>query len=211
MKQHILIFDMDGTLLDSRVDITRAINRVRHDFGLDPLSVETVVSAINSDQKNLAYIFYNTSSYEAPHRERFERYYHELCTQSVSLYKDIKILLQTLKEQGALMSVATNAPAPFALRMLKHLDAEHYFDYILGADCHKPKPNPEMINKILSNYSYDDKKHFLPIIVGDNQKDIEAGKKAGIRTLHVAWGFDKELRKNSITKPLELLKHLDTI
>lgn len=209
MSQRIVIFDMDGTLVDSALDITTAINLVRENIQLQPLATSTVVDAINGDHHGLAKIFYDTTEYKQEHRDLFELYYHEECIKNVYLYDGVLELLHTLNKHKIKCSVATNAPAPFAKRILNHVEVGHYFDYIYGADSHKSKPHPDMLNRILSNYSYDDKRDLLPLMIGDSIKDIEAGHNAKIETIHVKWGFSDELFKNSIKHPKELLELLD--
>lgn len=209
MPKEIIIFDMDGTLLDSSVDITRSINYVRAEIGLEPLSIDHVVQAINSDQRNLAQSFYQTQIYQPEHRKLFEAHYYNACIENINLFEEVDMLIETLYQKGISMSVATNAPSVFAYRMLKHLNIFNFFDHILGADQHKSKPNPEMINKILSNYGYDRSDNLQPVIVGDSLKDLHAGENAGIRAIHAAWGFDHKMRENSIKRPLDLLSALD--
>ena len=83
MKTELVIFDMDGTLVDSALDITTAINLVRNDIKLKPLEVSTVVEAINGDHHGLAEIFYGTEEHKQEHRELFEAYYHAECVKNV--------------------------------------------------------------------------------------------------------------------------------
>ena len=209
MSRRIIIFDMDGTLVDSALDITTAINLVREEISLSPLTTQTVVDAINGDHHGLAKIFYDTQEYKQEHRELFENFYHQECIKNVYLYDGVFELLTALNEHNVKCSVATNAPAPFAKRILKHVQVDHFFDYIYGADTHKSKPHPDMLNTILSNYSYDNTQDLLPIMIGDSIKDIEAGLNASMDSVHVKWGFSSEVFKNSIKHPKELLKLLD--
>ncbi len=209
MNSKIVIFDMDGTLVDSAKDITTAINLVRDDIGLAPLPVKTVVDAINGDHINLAQTFYETPTYQDDHKDRFEIYYHEECIKSVSVYEGITEMLQELKTHHIKCSVATNAPAHFAKRILGHVEIDHFFDYIYGANQHKSKPAPDMLNAILSNYRYDDKQLSQSFMVGDSKKDIQAALNAKINAVHITWGFCKEEHDLSINHPEELLKLLN--
>ena len=208
IRQPIVIFDMDGTLIDSAFDIAVSINYVRGTFGLSPLTQQQIVEAINGTQENLAHYFYETSTYEPKHRALFETHYHEQCIQNVALYSHIDALLQHLSVKKVRCSVATNAPASFAKRMLGHLGVVHHFDYILGADTYRAKPHPDMLHTILSNYRYDKDQDPMPIMVGDNTKDIQAALNAGIKPLHVTWGFTTIPYEVKLTSPLELLDHL---
>ena len=209
MSQQIVIFDMDGTLIDSARDITSSINYVRSKLSLPPLTTQAVVDAINSDHRNLAKIFYDKEVYASEDRDAFEEHYYDECIKNVYLYPQIDELLITLKSHKVACSVATNAPSTFAKRMLSHLNVDHHFDYMLGADTHQSKPDPHMLNTILSNYCYDNTKDPKPLMVGDNQKDLQAGMNAGIESIYVTWGFATLDQEKSIDTPLELLKHLN--
>lgn len=189
----IVIFDMDGTLIDSRKDITISVNYVRQvNHNLPPLSEEEVVSAINKKERNLAYIFYGTKTYEERDRELFEKHYHEQCIRHPYLYNGIEEVLRTLKENGVLMGVATNAPTKFAVRMLEHLGIANLFEKIVGADKAKPKPDPDMIFQILNACRYEKGKDKA-WMVGDNPKDIEVAQRSGIEAIYATWGFQSEV------------------
>ena len=211
MSKHIVIFDMDGTLVDSAQDITSAINMVRREIKLSPLDKNTIIDAINGEHSKLAKIFYDTDTYVDVHREMFENYYHDECIKNVYLYDGVLEVLKDLKTNNAHCSVATNAPSSFAQRILKHLNIDHYFDYIYGADQYASKPHPEMIHAILSNYGYDKTKDCVPLMVGDSVKDVLAGENDSIKAIHIQWGFSKESFENSINHPRKLLEYINII
>ncbi|WP_304543372.1 HAD family hydrolase [Sulfurimonas microaerophilic] len=188
--QKIVIFDMDGTLIDSKKDITISINYVRElNHGLEPLSEAFVVDAINAHERNLAKMFYNTELYEDRDRVIFEKHYKEQCIQNPYLYEGVEELLYNLKENEVKLSVATNAPTIFAQTMLESLKVKELFDVIIGADkVKKSKPHPEMLHHILENYNYMNMRDRAWMI-GDNSKDIEAATNAQIDAIFAAWGF----------------------
>lgn len=188
--QKIVIFDMDGTLIDSKKDITISINYVRElNHGLTPLSEEFVVEAINMHERNLAKMFYNTELYEESDRIIFEKHYKEQCIQNPYLYDGVEELLHTLKSNEIKLSVATNAPTIFAQTMLDSLRVKELFDVIIGADkVTHSKPNPEMLHHILERYKYSTNRDRAWMI-GDNSKDIEAAQNAEIDAIFAAWGF----------------------
>lgn len=181
---------MDGTLIDSKKDITISINHVREvNHDLEPLSESFVVEAINMHDRNLAKMFYNTELYEQRDKEIFEKHYKQQCTQNPYLYDGVEELLHHLKEKGIKLSVATNAPTLFAKTMLTSLKVAPLFDVIIGADKVKhSKPSPDMLHSILENYSFS-KKNDTAWMIGDNSKDMEAAHKASIKAIFAAWGF----------------------
>lgn len=189
----LVVFDMDGTLIDSQHDITVSINHVRDvHYGLSPLTCKYVVEAINRDQRNLAKLFYETEVYEESARDIFEEHYHHQCVQNPILYDGIAETLQALRDSGFKMSVATNAPSTFASRMIEHLGVREYFDHIVGADLVKePKPSPEMLHMIFEQYGFDSSIHE-GWMIGDNSKDMNVAKNAGVKSIFAAWGFATE-------------------
>ena len=204
----VVIFDMDGTLIDSQNDITASINYVRDtNYSLAPLTSDFVVEAINRDQRNLAQLFYNTEEYQDNDRIIFEAHYHKQCTESAIIYEGIKELIVELYERGIKMGVATNAPSQFAIRMLEHVDIAQYFERIVGADMVAlPKPDPEMLQMTLEHVLFDSKvdKAYM---VGDNSKDIEAGFRAGATSVFATWGFSPEGHGDHVIgHPSELLE-----
>lgn len=204
--QRIVIFDMDGTLIDSAADITHSINYVRRQhYGLDPLGEQYVVDAINASERNLAFLFYETHYYDGEAKALFEEHYHTQCIQNVRAYNGIAETLSELHSQGCILGVATNAPSRFAKRMLSHLQLSEYFTHIIGADnVEFPKPHPQMIHFHLQQHG------FIPTrdrawMIGDNKKDMDAAASANITGVFAAWGFSEQGEGDyCISNPSEL-------
>lgn len=204
----VVIFDMDGTLIDSKKDITISINHVRKlHHNLEPLSEAFIVEAINMEVRNLPKLFYNTENYEQKDRDVFESHYARQCTQNPYLYDGIQEVLEKLVEANIKISVATNAPTQFAEKMLTHLGVAKMFDVMIGADkVEHSKPNPEMLQKILHYYSFDSK-FDRAWMVGDNSKDIMSANAAGIDALFATWGFSPKSSYDRVLKrPNDILK-----
>jgi len=206
-QKKIVIFDMDGTLVDSRKDITLSVNYVRKiNHNLPPMQEEEIVEAINKKERNLAMFFYNTAVYDKQDREVFEKHYHKQCTQHVKLFEGVFELLDTLKQNGVLMGVATNAPTPFAKKMLTHSGISEFFVDVIGADKANPKPHPQMVEKLLHTCKYNQKTDKA-WMVGDNPKDIEVAKNANIEGIYATWGFKSECAHPlKVDSPQEILK-----
>lgn len=208
----IVIFDMDGTLLDSAKDITVSINTVREkNHGLGPLQESFVVEAINREHRNLAELFYGTVEYEKRDQSLFEEHYNEQCVQNVYLYEGIAESLDLLLSQQVRISVATNAPTKFAHRMLEQCGVINKFDFIVGADkVTKAKPDKEMLEYILNGYGY--KKEHMALMVGDNIKDMKAASHAGISSAFATWGFSPvSPHPVSVSSPLDIVDLLSGI
>jgi len=192
-RMRIVIFDMDGTLIDSQQDIACSINHVRAvNHALPPVESGLIVDWINRPVRNLPKLFYGTETYESRDRDLFETHYHEQCVQNPVLYPGIKETLEGLKGRGVRLAVATNAPSIFARRMIAHLDVERYFEHIVGPDiAGASKPDPAMLYRILGAAGYEAAKHRA-WMVGDNSKDIDAARAAGITGVFSTWGFSPE-------------------
>lgn len=211
MKDILFIFDMDGTLVDTREDITCSINYVRDKKGLPPLKVEEIIKIINFKRDELPKHLYNTETYLPSDRELFENHYMIQCTKNVRPFDGITGLLTTLKEMDVKMSVATNAPTKFAEKILSAANISHYFDFIIGAcKVNNPKPAADMLYFIENKYMQNRKLSFKSkIFLGDSSIDIKAAKNANVTSIFVNWGYggyDSEATPDFvISNPAELL------
>jgi len=185
----LIIFDMDGTLIDSGNVITNTINFVRKNLGLEYIEKDIMLEQLNNPDINSAEFFYGTSEFTEEQTKLFTKYYDEHCVKDIRLYGGIEELLKSLKKDYVL-SVATNASQPFAKKMLDFLNISKYFKYIIGADMVKnPKPAPDMILKTLEVLNIKKEESML---VGDSLKDLRSAKNAKIDFALVSWGFSKE-------------------
>ena len=181
-----LIFDMDGTLVDSSVVISGAINHVRKNLGLAKMDREKILYAVNDIHTHSPSYFYEAEAFTDNHITWFQEYYTDKHFKELRLYDGVKEMLEKLSHKYQL-SLATNAYRLSALQSLGHLEIENYFDIILCADeVSISKPNPEMIVKILEHFEVAPHK---AIMIGDSLKDKEAATAAGVETILVDWGF----------------------
>lgn len=197
----LIMFDMDGTLINSGTMIANTINHVRENLGLQSLDKKIILENINDPEVNSAAFLYETSTFSEEQRELFETYYNENCLKELVIYDGIKELLDELKDDFTL-SVATNANSGFANKMLDHLNLSSYFSSVLGFnDVKNAKPHPEMINKILDIHNIDKSKAQ---VIGDSHKDIQAATNAGVDSVLVNWGFSNH--KENVANNIDELK-----
>jgi phosphoglycolate phosphatase len=195
-----IIFDMDGTLVNSGTSITNTVNYVRENLGFEKMEKNYILEKVNDPTINTAKFFYGTESITQQQKELFENHYRETCLEDLKLYEGVFELIDDLSSEFVL-TVATNANSNFAKKMLSHLEIEKYFKTIVGYDSvKKPKPNPEMINKILDKHNIEKENAQL---VGDSHKDIIAAKNAGVDWVLVNWGFSN-YKKDAIQNIKEL-------
>lgn len=200
----LIMFDMDGTLINSGNMIANTVNHVRQNLGLEILEKKFILENVNDPNVNSASFFYKTSTFTQEQRVLFETYYSENCLKELVIYEGIKDLLEELKDDF-ILSVATNANSGFANKMLEHLNLSSYFSSVLGFnDVKKAKPHPEMINKILDIHNIDKEKAQ---VIGDSHKDIQAASNAGVDSVLVNWGFST-YSKNAANNVEELRKEI---
>lgn len=200
----IIIFDMDGTLIDSGTSITNTVNHVRENLGFERMEKNYILEKINDPSINAAKFFYGTDDFTEQQKVLFEEHYNANCLNDLELYDGIAKLIDDLNSEFTL-AIATNANSVFARKMLGHLGIEKYFKSVLGYDSVvNPKPHPEMVNKILN--AHDIKKENAQLI-GDSHKDIMAATNAGVDSVLVNWGFSNH-DKDAIESVDELEKRI---
>ena len=195
-KKQLIIFDMDGTLIDSGDVITNTINHVRTNIGLESIPKLEMLNQLNNPDINASEFFYGTTAFTDEQTRLFGEYYDKNCVSDIILYNGIKEMLDSI-DNHFILTVATNASVEFANKMLKHLDIDKYFDMVIGANnVLKPKPHPDMLLKTLEKFNIES---INSILVGDSHKDKRAAKSANIDCLLVNWGFTQHSTKDSIT------------
>jgi phosphoglycolate phosphatase len=203
-----IIFDMDGTLINSGGLIVNTINHVRENIGLKPMQSDVILRHVNDPHVNPAMFFYETEDFTPAQTELFEEYYDKHFYVDLELYDGIDKLLDTLKDDYWL-SIATNANDYVAKKMLEHLEIDIYFETIIGANnVAKPKPSPDMVTKIIEEHSLQ-KSHT--VLIGDSPKDAMAASSAGIESILVNWGFTDHDGDDVLHKVDDIITKLKTL
>lgn len=189
----VVIFDMDGTIINSSKAIGKTINSVRQELGLDALSEEFIVKTINEPNKNLAYEFYGINNPTGSFKEGFEDKFKKNYDLYAETYSGIKELLKGLKDSGYKVALASNAPAKTLEQILKRNEIFDFFDMVVGADDEiPPKPDPTMLNLVCDKLGA-----TKAIFVGDSLKDESAAINAKMPYIHVNWGFGTSKDKDT--------------
>ena len=204
MQRELIIFDMDGTLVDSSMTIAYAINFVRSKLALPDMDPYHIIDKVNDHTLNPAKYFYEIEAFEPQHEEWFAQYYTENHERELQLYDGIAELLHNLKKSGVKLAVATNAYRVSTIESLTHLGIYDLFDAIA---CHDDvalgKPYPDMLYKILDELEIEADK---TLFVGDGSRDEMAAKRANIEYIMVNWGFsDYDNALHSVAKLEETL------
>jgi phosphoglycolate phosphatase len=189
----LVLFDMDGTLLDTRHDIARAANNARQELGLPRLSLEEVVRAVG-DGVNLfvsRVTYPQSDSRFLPAKEVFMRHYAENVTGDTKPYDGIPELLDSLRRESVPMGIVSNKPAALVDKLVQYFGWQLFFTTWLGGDSTpKPKPDKGPLVHALKQSGLSDS-HPI-IMVGDGHQDVLAAKAMGCAAVWVSWGFNKE-------------------
>jgi len=188
MKNTLIIFDLDGTLIDSREDLRTGVNLMRAHYGMKPIDLETVSSYIGNGAKKLAERSLQGVDISVDEAlEIMRSFYTRHMFEHTAPYPGVLKGLAILKEKNIKTAVVTNKPHESCVAILKHLKMDGFFNEILGAsDEFKLKPAPDMLFEVMKRTSTDSLHSWM---VGDNYTDMESGKVANVKTCFVTYGF----------------------
>lgn len=189
-----IIFDMDGTLINSKNAICITINNLRKSLGLPEASEDFILKTIHNPKINLALELYNLQSVDAKMHQTFEEEFEKNYRLYARIYDGIDELLKRCKEENYFLAVASNAPKSKLHDVFKNNNILQYFDIILGANEEFPrKPDPKMVIEILKQAKSDKN-----LFIGDTLSDYETAKNANIDYLNVVWGFSTKIEKDNV-------------
>jgi len=188
----LLVFDLDGTLVDSQKDLTDAVNATRAWMGLGPLPPENVSRYVGNGAPVLVQRALPDAGEEDWSRglKYFLEYYREHMLDSTRLYPGVQEALDKLHNAQVPLAVLTNKPVRFSLQMLEKLGLHlHFFRVYGGNSFPEKKPNPTGLNALIAESGAD---RDRTIMVGDSAVDIDTARNAGVRACGVRWGFQPE-------------------
>lgn len=189
MKKQLIIFDMDGTLINSSLTIANAINFVRGKINLPAMDIDLIAKTINDTTISSSKYFYNSKKFTKEHEKWFSEYYTKNHKNELALYDGIYELLINLKENNFKLAVATNAYRKSAVESLTFLRIMNLFDTVVCHDeVEQGKPYPDMLFKVLDNLNLEKEN---AVFVGDGSRDKTASRKADIDYIMVNWGFSQ--------------------
>ena len=184
----LVIFDLDGTLVDSLAEVVAATNHVRSVFGLSKFTECEVRKMLGSGQRLVEKAFPEASPAELEQAQAAYLSYSEVhLLTSIRIYPGVVDTLARLKRNGVLMAIISNKHSMLSCKLLRHLGIDVYFSAIMGPDSSPfRKPSPEPIIKLLGDLRVD--AHEV-VIVGDSMNDILSGKMAGVVTVGCIYGY----------------------
>ena len=209
MKIRNIIFDVDGTLLDSKRDIAGAQLWVLRQFSIDRYRPEDLYPYIG---KTLQETFSHLLPESLHHRiseaaALYREYYRPRALDTTTLFPNVETTLAKLQNSGISLAVATTKSSETAGKMLKHFTIDRYFLQIQGTDATPYKPDPFIIKKILSDQHWE---RTETLMVGDTDNDIKTGKNAGIYTCGVTYGSMTRLQLEN-TSPDYMVENIQEL
>ncbi len=187
IENTVFLFDLDGTLVDSRRDIALSVNHALSLFGRPPLPLEEVERYVGDGVRQLLARALGQAAPEDLARavEIFLPHYLAHCADSTRLYPGVRETLEALA--GTPLAVVTNKPLAHTEKTLRALGIERFFGAVLGGDSlPRRKPDPE---PLLEAWRRLNGRAGTAWMVGDSPVDIRAGRAAGISVAAVTYGF----------------------
>lgn len=191
MDPKLLIFDLDGTLIDSREDLAAGINHMRSAYGLDPLALETVVGYIGNGVRRLVEASLQGADVDVEEALQINKeYYYSHLTVHTTLYEGVADGVRELVAAGHKLAVLTNKPGDPSRVILRHFGLSDFFVAIVGGgDVERLKPEPDGIYRCLDVSAISASNAWM---IGDHYTDLAVAEKAGINTGFVQYGFGEE-------------------
>lgn len=189
------IVDLDGTMVHTAPDFQAAINRMRADLGLAPLTVETIIEFVGKGSENLMRRVLAVD-FGADEAERlfeqalasYQRHYLDINGYYSSVYEGVHEGLAAMKSQGVRLACVTNKPIAFARPLLEKTGLAGYFELVYGGDSlPKKKPDPLPMLTVCRDFALEP---FEVVAIGDSSNDADAARAAGCRSLTVPYGYN---------------------
>ena len=184
----LLVFDLDGTLVDSKQDLALSVNAMLREMGLAPLPLDLIASYVGQGVTLLVHRSLGTHA-TSDNVEKglafFLTYYRDHMLDHTAPYPGVAEALEKLC--GLKMAVLTNKPVIFSREMLTRLGFASYFAYIYGGNSFpRKKPDPMGLYKLMEDLQISARETLM---VGDSDTDVLTGRNAGAWTCGVTYGF----------------------
>lgn len=194
MRLQAVLFDMDGTLVDTSQDFVAVVQSLRQEQGLPPASESRIRQAISNGAQGMLEASFDIdpkSGAFASLREAFLNRYQQQCCQHSKLFEGMDDLLAEIEEAGLPWGIVTNKSARFAEPLLARLGlVDRCGALICPEHVRHSKPDPEPVLLACARLGVDPGQ---TVFVGDDKRDIQAGRSAGCLTLAAAYGYVNHL------------------
>ncbi|MBC7927767.1 MAG: HAD-IA family hydrolase [Bryobacteraceae bacterium] len=189
----LVIFDLDGTLIDSKLDLAHSVNATRTSMGLQPLSHELIYSYVGNGAPVLIRRALGSEASDSDVEralEFFLAYYREHKLDYTTLYPGVEEVLTTLRAADMALAVLTNKPFQISREILDGLQvSQHFFQVYGGNSFETKKPDPAGIQALLKESGVAAEGALM---VGDSSVDIQTARNAGVTSVGCTWGFQPD-------------------
>jgi phosphoglycolate phosphatase len=187
----LLIFDLDGTLIDSAPDLRHAVNQVLAEYGGEPLSLPQIRSMIGDGAAQLVARAFAARAIDPGDPrgplQRFFSIYEADPTANTVLYDGVGDALRAMHAEDFELAVCTNKPASPANEILRRLGIADFFKQVVGGDTHPfKKPDPRMLTHLLSDFGV---AADAALMVGDSEVDAATAHTAGVPFALMTYGY----------------------
>ena len=190
----LVIFDLDGTLIDTAPDLAYSMDLVMQELGLPRQGVSKVRRHIGNGVRRLVEDVMASELQDAPGKgavdealDAFVGHYHEHLVRQSRLYPGVRRCLQGLRSSGIKLACVTNKARAFTEPLLAHFQIDGYFDLVLSGDSlPKKKPDPFPLMHACQRFAVE---VADCVMVGDSGNDILAARNAGIRSVCMSYGY----------------------
>jgi 2-phosphoglycolate phosphatase len=206
-KVRLVIFDLDGTLVDAYKAVAESINYMLQQIGCPPADEEKIKRSVGWGMRPLIVTF--AGEEKADEAVSIYRQHHARALKSGTAFlPGAQELLYRLKKKRYKLAIASNRPARFTHIILKHLKVAALFDHVLcGDEISDPKPSPVMLQQILRKFALSPEE---ALYVGDMTIDVQTGHAAGVRTVTVITG-SSDREEIARLKPLKIMEHISEV
>lgn len=213
MYQYIL-FDLDGTITDSRRGITKSVQYALKHFGIEESNLDKLLPFIGPPLRASFMKYYHFSAKDAEIAVATYRIYFQAeGLYDNDLYEGIEALLKNLKSQNKIIAIASSKPEVFVKKIIEYYGLDGYFTEIVGSELDgRREKKEEVVAEVLERLIQLDKSRYKEcIMIGDRKFDIEGGIKNEIASMGVTYGFGsrKELEKAGATYVVETVKEIE--
>ncbi len=187
-RAKLLIFDLDGTLVDSGRDLATAVNLMRRSYALPPLSMERVLGFVGDGVRMLVTRALQGTGVDIDEAMRVQApLYREHLLDETVLYPGVLKGLHRLRNIGHVLAVGTNKPADACERILDHFRIRKLFAQVRGGGSTQHlKPHPEMIHAIITATGMVPEDTWM---IGDHHTDLECARRAGANSVFLSYGY----------------------
>ncbi len=186
----LIVYDLDGTLVDTLDDITASANYMLREFGAETIDRDVVRRYVGRGLQTLVQrcLGAQDEARVAEGMRVYRRYYSQHMLDKSSVYPNVREALTHF--QSRVQAVITNKPDPYATQMLQALELAPYFSQIIAGDGAYPKkPHPASLQALMENAEASPDQ---TLFIGDSCVDIETGRAAGVLTVAVSHGLEDE-------------------